>query len=538
MKKVLAGVSAFIFAVSLSFGQVMQEAGFENNVFTGFGTPLCGNSAYYGFVDTIQARLDVNQFTLEGMLNWGALAEWAPYKTHYIPYYYEFEYDNPIQINNEFINNTADNKIKISIPLYKEDGGYVDSYTIKNTPRSALGYLMGYHQDPESYYQVLNIGTSLDSYIRALVIAEKKKLIDANFSGIVASDLYNKYGLNSSLFNVYNGYKNGQTLTDDYYVNFVWHPEFLDGFDFGIGTKLNWQVGPAPRFGSWLWEADAHVRQGGFSTGYDDRHGSVGEYQFVPDAPGSADVVGFIPYANKYAKKAIGIRWRKEFKDNFKMEAGAAIPDGTNTDSFRSNMGLALDFSAFKLALAYEGLFQTAGNFYAGASFNVNQFCFDVYSAWDGIGSSNSNSSFSTGAAMTIKFEKPGITIRPEGSINFFENEYYTPAWYAGGLFQWDITKRFTLSAWSSFAVGSKDTRWDDYYIYNIYLKRQNWGTGHILDFRPEIILRLNERHTFSGYLNIENRVAFDGTSRDCWSTGIYWTYKVGITKASAKAKK
>ena len=107
----------FIFAVSLSFGQVMQEAGFENNVFTGFGTPLCGNSAYYGFVDTIQARLDVNQFTLEGMLNWGALAEWAPYKTHYIPYYNEFEYDTFCQCvfitglsenNTEFIKQSED----------------------------------------------------------------------------------------------------------------------------------------------------------------------------------------------------------------------------------------------------------------------------------------------------------------------------------------------------------------------------------------------------------------------------------------------
>lgn len=539
MKKLLMSVSALVFAASLSFGQVMQEAGVENNLFTGFGSPLYGDPLYYGFIDTLQARVDVNQFTIEGMLNWGALAEWSEDEIYSIP-------GTPLK-------------------YHANEGGHVDSFTFKNTPRSALGYLLGYYDTPDAHYNVnfyatknplkngLAVNSLIDSGVLEASIASsnlpdfKKNEFLKNIDS-TKKELIRKLNLDFPVSYLYNGYKNGQTQTDDYYVNFLWHPDKVKGLDVGLGTKLNWQVGPAPRFGSWLWEPDAHVRQGGFSTSYDDRHGSVGEYQFVPDAPGSADVVGFVPYANKYAKKAIGVRYNRKFDNGTTLQVGGAIPDGTNTDHFRSNFGVALGLEHVALAFAYEGLFQRDGNAYAGASFMVKQFAFDVYGAWDGIDfHSDDDMSFSTGVAMTINIEKAGITIRPEGTLNWFENSNYTPAWYTGGLFQWDINEKFSLLAWSSFAVGSKDKRWDDYLAYTYYkvddttvlpLEKKHLDTGHIFDIRPEFVFHINERHTLSGYYDYENRVAFDGTSRDCWSTGIYWTYKVGITKASAKAKK
>ena len=52
------------------------------------------------------------------------------------------------------------------------------------------------------------------------------------------------------------GYDNranvSNTIQDSYYVNFIYHP--TKNVDLGVGTKLNWQVGPAPKYGSWLWE--------------------------------------------------------------------------------------------------------------------------------------------------------------------------------------------------------------------------------------------------------------------------------------------
>ena len=73
--------------------------------------------------------------------------------------------------------------------------------------------------------------------------------------------LHYGYNYNTSKHPLLNNAANvNNVIQDSYYVNFLWH--FSRNFDFGVGTKLNWQVGPAPRYGSWLWESYAHVRQG------------------------------------------------------------------------------------------------------------------------------------------------------------------------------------------------------------------------------------------------------------------------------------
>ena len=247
MKKLLIASVAALFVAGAASAQVMKNPGVENTLYSGFGSPLVGDPMYYGFLDTLQARIDIGQFTVEGMLNWGAMAN-------------------------------------------VDDDGDLDNFTFAHTSNNPLYYHYGRGGDT-----------------------------------LTKADAISKFGAKH-----FNGYNQGQTTTDDYYVNFLWHP--LTGLDVGMGTKLNWQVGPAPRFGAWLWEADAHVRQGGFSTAYDDRHGTVDTYKFTPDAPGSADVVGFVPYANKYAKKAIGVRYLHE--GDFTFQIGGAIPSGTNTDNF------------------------------------------------------------------------------------------------------------------------------------------------------------------------------------------------------------
>lgn len=452
MKKLFIASAAALFVAGAASAQVMKNPGVENTFYSGFGSPLIGDPIYYGFLDTLQARIDVGQFTLEGMLNWGAIAK-------------------------------------------TDDDGDLDNFTFEHTTNNPLGYHYGYAKGDKKNDWILKEGLS-------------------------RGELAN------------NGYVQGQTTTDDYYVNFLWHP--LAGLDVGMGTKLNWQVGPAPRFGSWLWEADAHVRQGGFSTAYDDRHGTVDSYKFTPDAPGSADVVGFVPYANKYAKTAIGVRYLHE--GDFTFQVGGAIPSGTNTDNFRSNFGAQFQFEKFGISLAYEGLFQKDGNFYAGAEFGVRQFFFDVYFAWDSIDTDDDKNSdnyedmsFSTGATMTINFEKVGISLIPESSVNWFENTDYTPAWYAGCTFLWNINDKFVLDVYSSFAIGSKDKRWDD------YEDTEDWSTGNIFTVRPDFKIALTDHHSIDAYLNTEHRESFDGKSRWCWSTGAYWTYKLN-TAASKKS--
>lgn len=416
-KNLLAVFCALVFAISAS-SQVMSSSGVKNTLWTGFGKPLNGDFSYYGFIDTIQARVDVGQFTLEGMVNWGAVAN----------------------MNNN---------------------GNLDNFTFEMTNLNPLVF----H--------------------------------------------YNEWQGTTKL---------GQTVTDDYYVNFLWHP--FTNFDVGLGTKLNWTVGAAPSYGSYLWEDRAHVRQGGFATSYTE----LGDFTtFTPDVPGSADVVGFVPYANRFANKALGVRYYFENSD-FNVQFGGAIPSGTNTDNMRLNVGANFGFQKFSLALAYQGLFQKDGNLYAGASFGVNEFFFDVYGALDGIDTEGEDMSYSLGAAMTIDLKKYAIFFRPEGAFNWFQNGNYTPAWYAGLTFDWGISKNIYFNAYGSLAFGSAKKDWKD----NNYTK--DWFGGMIVDLRPMIEFELTNRHSLSAYVDMEWRTSYDNVARNCFSTGVFWSYNFDVS--------
>ena len=315
------------------------------------------------------------------------------------------------------------------------------------------------------------------------------------------------------------------TVQDSYYVNFVYHP--VKEIDLGVGTKLNWQVGPAPKYGSWLWEADAHVRQGGFSTTYDDRSGvrrqtsseNVGSYKFNVDAPGSADVVGFVHYANKYAKRAAGVRYIKE--GDVSIQLGAAVPNGFDTDNPVSNFGVQVGpVKWLSLAAAIEGAFDDGSNFYSGATIGADFFILDLYFAADSLFTDASkDEAYGTGAAISFTIPNTKISVRPEVGVNFFQETHYTPAVYTGGTLAFAINNDIGFNVWGSFAIGSRDTRWDD------YDETEDWGGGHIFDIRPEITLTVSKNTSFAAYFDFENRRAFDSTTRNCWSTGLFMTY-------------
>lgn len=457
MKKLLASLVAFAFGSAL-FAQVMSESGVENNIWAGFGKGVSGDPKFYGVENCLQARVDINSFTVEGMVNWGAVAC--------------FDSDDNL-----------------------------DYFIFKNNEGNALRFHYAGERGDYDYW------------------AGKP-------SDLSAAEIVTGFDYNNSI-----------NLTavrqDPYYVNFLWHP--FSNFDFGMGTKLNWQVGPAPRFGSWLWEADAHVRQGGFSTAFDDRDGSRGN-MYTPDRPGTADVVGFVHYANKYAKRAIGARFFYEKKDSFNLQIGAAIPNGATTDNPVCNVGFNIGFDKFSISAAFEGLFQQYGNLYTGVTVGAEEFNLEAWFAADNIKTNDEykarESAFGTGAAVTFWFKKIGITLRPEGGINWFEDSDWTPAWYIGANFAWKIANRMVLSAWGSWAVGSMDKNWDD------YDETKDWDGGHVLTIRPELSFELNENHKLSVYLNAEQRTAFDGKSRDCWSSGAYWTYKIATKKVTTAKKR
>ena len=83
MKKRFLMLVISLFICNVCFSQVLQSTGVQNNLWTGMGIPSGvpndenrDGFRWYGFIDSIQARVDVGIFTIDGMLAWGALTEW------------------------------------------------------------------------------------------------------------------------------------------------------------------------------------------------------------------------------------------------------------------------------------------------------------------------------------------------------------------------------------------------------------------------------------------------------------------------------
>ena len=87
MKKIVSLLCGIVvLALSVS-AQVLPKAGVQNTLWTGFGqqptivlNPVdpykSSGVRYYGLYNTLQARVDLAQFTIEGMLNWAAETNW------------------------------------------------------------------------------------------------------------------------------------------------------------------------------------------------------------------------------------------------------------------------------------------------------------------------------------------------------------------------------------------------------------------------------------------------------------------------------
>ena len=83
MKKIAAFFISFILFTGVLSSQVLKSSGVQSTLWTGFGAPYDSvkndnrsKFRFYGLIETLQARIDIGKFTVEGMLNWGALTEW------------------------------------------------------------------------------------------------------------------------------------------------------------------------------------------------------------------------------------------------------------------------------------------------------------------------------------------------------------------------------------------------------------------------------------------------------------------------------
>lgn len=416
MKKIMAALGALVFSAGILSAQMLDSSGVQNTLWTGFGVPMGqvndGDRArfrFYGLIETLQVRLDVGKFTVEGMLNWGALTDW--------------------------------------------DGNQFAAFRFANTEITPFYYTN--YTDQGGWWT------------------------------------------------------NGETKS--YYVNFLFHP--MKGFDLGMGTRLNWRIGPAPASLANYWEPLAHIVQGGLKDA----------------VPGNADVSGYTYYANRYTSyyhgntnAALGAR----YVYNDFLEVGIAIPNGVTTAAPLFNAAFRIHpVDVFEASFAYEGIIQGDGNLYTGLSLFLKNFTLDAYLAVDNIGGNDNDGRIGTGAAITWQIPKVAIVIRPEAGFTFWENVNYTPAFYFGGRLDFTISSQFVLGAWTSCALGSADRYWyDDRNPAKGTTK--SYTGGFVFDIRPDFSVIINKNHSISVFVDYQNRVKYDNTVRDTWASGIFWTYR------------
>lgn len=293
-----------------------------------------------------------------------------------------------------------------------------------------------------------------------------------------------------------------------HYVNFVVRP--FNGFEAGVGTHLNWSVGPSPQTGGFPWMPLAHVLQGDFEKGN----------------PNENKVVGKFDYAYKWADPAIAARYTIGFDNakNHYLQLGVAIPDGASSDHFFINAAAELkpiDLLTVAVAYKHRDKENAGGNLYTGLKLDFTKnFNIEAWFGLNGIGiekkgDTAGNKMWGTGAAVYIKFGKLPLWIKPEVGFSDYIYSDYTAAFYTGGRIQWDITKSMHLGAWTSFAWGAEgdDPFWDDH------------NGGFIWNIRPDFTFDINEHHSISAVFEYETTRYPDDNRYNRFCFGFYWKY-------------
>ncbi|MBD5404768.1 MAG: hypothetical protein HDR55_07265 [Treponema sp.] len=298
------------------------------------------------------------------------------------------------------------------------------------------------------------------------------------------------------------------------YVNFVVRP--FKNFEVGAGTRLNWQVGPSPQTGGFPWVPLAHVLQGDFAGGKPTE-------KAVDGKPTENAVVGKFDYAYKWADTAIAARYTIGFDKENKhyLQLGVAIPSGTTSSHFAINAAAEvkpIDLLTVAVTYMHADKENHGGNLYTGLKLDFTKiFNIEAWFGLDGIGIKksddvNGDKMWGTGAAVYLKFGKLPLWIKPEFGISDYLYSDYTMAIYTGGRIQWDITAAMHLGAWTSFAWGAKNDRYD-------------YDGGFIWNIRPDFTFDINERHSVSAVFEYETtRLPNDDIyNRFCF--GFYWKY-------------
>ena len=307
----------------------------------------------------------------------------------------------------------------------------------------------------------------------------------------------------------------------DHYINFIVRP--FKNFEAGVGTHLDWSVGPYPQTEGLPWMPLAHVVQGDLSGG---NPSSIFNNEGKPSK--TDKVAGKMDYAYKWADTAIAARYTLGFNKENKhyVQFGVAIPNGTTSSHFRINGAVELkpiDLLTVAVTYNHADKDSNGGKLYAGVKLDFSQyFKIDAWFGLNGIGIEKKNDvggnkMWGTGGAIFVKFGKLPLWIKPEVGFSDYLYSDYTAAVYTGARINWDITNALHLGAWTSVAWGAENETYEQFY--------DDYNGGFIWNIRPDFTFDITEHHSISAVFEYEStRTPMnDHYNRFCF--GFYWKY-------------
>ena len=216
----------------------------------------------------------------------------------------------------------------------------------------------------------------------------------------------------------------------EWHFNAVMTP-FPMGLDFGVGTNLDWAVGPkpfaGPRYSAYEIPEYAGLPQIGFT---------VGDVQ------------------NTFADDAVAVRYT--FKDRFVIGAGlnagldgVFAPSATPvSDELLAGIGAKVNFPGIiSIGATYSGSFKSTGNIvYVGSELHViNNFDIDV---WANL-ALKENSTY----GARIKYDDGDFCYAPEFTMTFWDNERDRYSLYGGMVIDKKIMDTILVGVNTSWAV-------------------------------------------------------------------------------------
>ncbi|WP_428770980.1 hypothetical protein V1L52_03805 [Treponema sp. HNW] len=284
-------------------------------------------------------------------------------------------------------------------------------------------------------------------------------------------------------------------------VNVVIQP--MKELDIGLGTNLNWTVGPGPSSGP-RWSAYNRAYYGGINT--DNGISFSGD----PDYP-----LGGFRVINHYAQKAFAVRYTYE---KF-LEAGFSLPVLHDVNNFNAGLGIKGNINdKFSIGFAYNGPFNAGENYlYLGASTTaVKGFTIGAY--WNM--RTDTSTTVKDGAqtiGAVLDFEVKGFRIKPEGAITFRSDTDWAPAGYLSVDAYMSFTKEILGGINASLGIGSDLVKNDP---------GNTQKAGARLDIAPYVVWNINKKHVFSAGVHLTPVWWRNGYSSFGWEIPVAWKVK------------